>query len=545
MKSKNTFLKVFFTFMAIIAPWVLAIMLYKGTNNFIPPKTDLNQVTIVEVQKTNMTNPKKFNVSSKVDHTKFAILQQEFKSPQEVTKACLSCHNKSDHEIMMSSHWKWTRATVNEKGDTVEYGKKNLINNFCIGIASNETKCTSCHIGFGWKDNKFDFNKSENIDCIICHDQTGTYAKSNAGMPVTDEQVIEGKTYSAPDYNLIAQNIGEPTRENCGVCHYYGGGGNNVKHGDLSKELSNTNKDVDIHMGIDGANMNCTECHKTENHKISGKLYSVSSDDKDRVTCSQCHSEKPHKNAQLNLHSNKVACQTCHIPEYAKDNPTKMTWDWSEAGKLNPDGSQITTKDSLGNVIYMTKKGSFTWGKHVKPEYVWFNGKAKHYITGDTIDSTQVLKVNTLLGSYSDPKSKIIPVKVFRGKQIFDPVTKMMITPHLFGKDSTAFWTNFDWDKASATGMASLNLPYSGKYAFVSTEMYWPLNHMVSKSSEALSCTECHSHDGRLKELNDFYLIGRDSSSWIDWMGILMIVGALIGVTIHASLRIFKSKKVK
>lgn len=545
MYSKKSFLKVFFTFVAIITPWILAIIFYKGTEEIIPIQKSTNKPDSIGVEKIQLVNYEKADTVSKVDHSKFEILQQKFNSPQEVTKACLSCHNKTDHDVMMSSHWKWAQQTINDKGDTIMFGKKNALNNFCIGLSSNEPRCTSCHAGYGWKDHNFDFSKKENIDCIVCHDKTGTYKKfpTKAGLPVTKETKFMNKNFLPPDYNLIAQNVGAPTRKNCGACHFYGGGGNNVKHGDLAKELANPDKSIDVHMAVEGENMSCVACHKTEHHKISGKLYTVSSENKDRVECTQCHTEKPHKNKQLNLHSKKVACQTCHIPVYAKKSPTKMEWDWSQAGKLNPDGSLIVKKDSLGNMIYHSKKGSFRWEKNVQPEYVWFNGKAKHYMLGDTIDTTKVVQLNSLLGSYEDPNAKIIPVKIHRGKQIYDTENKMLINPHLFGKDSTAYWKNFDWDKAAATGMSSVNLPYSGKYGFIKTEMYWPINHMVSKSSDALSCTDCHSHNGRLKNLNDFYLIGRDANSVIDWIGIIMIISALIGITIHASLRILKSKK--
>ena len=35
-----------------------------------------------------------------------------------------------------------------------------------------------------------------------------------------------------------------------------------------------------------------------------------------------------------------------------------------------------------GNHTYLSIKGSFKWGKILKPEYVWFNGTAEHYLIG-------------------------------------------------------------------------------------------------------------------------------------------------------------------
>ena len=104
-----------------------------------------------------------------------------------------------------------------------------------------------------------------------------------------------------------------------------------------------------------------------------------------RRSCEECHGETPHAEDILNEHTLKVACQTCHIPTYAKVNPTKMRWDWSTAGRLR-DGKPYEEKDALGDDSYVSIKGSFVWGRNVKPEYVWFNGTASHYLLGDTVE---------------------------------------------------------------------------------------------------------------------------------------------------------------
>jgi len=531
-KSKRELLKLLTLFVAIILPWIIGISYVNRTANTLKGAS------------VKLVNFKRDTIPM-ADHSKFEILKQIFETPQEVTEACLSCHNQTHLDIMKTSHWNWERDYITDNGDTIKLGKKNIINNFCIGISSNEARCTSCHIGYGWKDKHFDFTNGKNIDCLICHDQTGTYKKfpTGSGNPVSEITKFENKTYYPPDYNYIAANVGTPGRKNCGACHFVGGGGNNVKHGDIANELNKLSRQVDVHMGIDGANMNCVDCHKTERHNISGNLYSIASTNSNRVSCKQCHTEQAHVNQILNQHSKKVACQTCHISIYAKLSPTKMSWDWSTAGKFNTDGSEITEKDSSGNVIYVTKKGSFVWEKNVQPEYQWFDGRAKHYVLGDKIDTSKTVKLNTLLGNYTDNKSKIIPVKVHRGKQIYDAGNNYMLVPHLFGKDSTAYWKNFDWNKASETGMQSVELPYSGKYGFVSTEMSWPINHMIAPREESLKCADCHNQNSRLAELNNFYLIGRDRKSSLDIAGLILIIVSIAGVFIHAALRISKSKK--
>ena len=159
-----------------------------------------------------------------------------------------------------------------------------------------------------------------------------------------------------------------------------------------------------------------------------------------------------------------------------------MYWDWSKAGRLK-DGEPFSEEDSLGNHIYLSIKGSFIWEKNVKPDYIWFNGTASHYLKGDIIqDTSQVLVLNQLHGSYADDESKIIPVKIHMAKQPFDPVNKILIQPKLYAenKGEGAFWKDFNWQTAATVGMRESDLPFSGKISFMETAMYWPINHMVS-----------------------------------------------------------------
>lgn len=472
---------------------------------------------------------------SSVDHSKFTALSQNFKTGQDVTKTCITCHNKRHTEVMESSHWNWERIDyINGRGIRA-IGKKNVLNNYCIGVAGNELACASCHTGLGMANVKdFDFKKPENVDCLSCHATAGVYEKSKdqAGLPDTSVNLTKA-----------ALSVGRPTIDNCGNCHFYGGGGNNVKHGDLEEALFNATRDIDVHLAKDGINMTCVDCHTAPNHKIKGRLYSVSSNNVSRAFCSDCHSEAPHQTEMLNTHTAKIACQTCHIPTYAKVNPTKLSWKWSDSGALDSLGHSFVNENSEGKDDYMSIKGSFTWGSNLQPEYVWFNGTANHYLLGDKIDlSKGPVQMNSLNGSHSDPESKIIPVKVHRGDQIYDTKNLTLIQPKLYSKTEgdSAFWKDFDWDKAAKKGMHDVGLPYSGSYDFVQTEMYWPINHMVSKAEIALSCADCHTpNNGRLAKLTGFYLPGRDRNNFLDSLGLYLILGALFGVVIHASLRTF------
>ena len=97
----------------------------------------------------------------------------------EGTESCLLCHQKEGIAALDMGHFKWQGKTTRIEGlESGEHGKNDLLNNFCIAIPSNEPRCTQCHIGYGYKDTSFNFQNPENVDCLVCHDQSDTYAKA-------------------------------------------------------------------------------------------------------------------------------------------------------------------------------------------------------------------------------------------------------------------------------------------------------------------------------------------------------------------------------
>lgn len=499
---------------------------------------------------------------STADHSKFEELQQAFSTGPEVTKACLGCHTEAGKQLHKTTHWTW--AFENHlTGQTL--GKKNVLNNFCVATATNWPRCTSCHIGFGWKDDNFDFASEENVDCLACHDTTGTYKKfpTGAGHPNYEPKKWppkKGKLRQPPDLQKIARNVGKPNRSNCGNCHFYGGGGDGVKHGHLDSSLNKPDKAVDVHMDAEGLNFSCQTCHTAGGHEIAGSRYTTKATDErgvvipgqpdqNRATCESCHSSTPHgadANENLNNHSDKVACVTCHIPKFARGGrKTKTWWDWSTAGKKDENGKPIIKKDADGYPVYHFKKGDFKWEQDVVPEYYWFDGEIRYTLFGETIDDTAVVPINQVKGGFGDPKSRIWPFKVMRGKQPYDSQHKILGIPHLFGRDPEAFWTGFDWGKALKAGLMARGKEFSGEFGFVETEYFWPVTHMVAPKEEALNCADCHDRNGRLAEVPGFYMPGRDRNDTLDLIGWLLVLGTLGGVSVHGIGRVISSKSRK
>ncbi|RJP54486.1 MAG: tetrathionate reductase family octaheme c-type cytochrome [Anaerolineaceae bacterium] len=435
------------------------------------------------------------SVPRHVTHTDHKdIVQGGFVTGQEVTRACLTCHPDASKEMMVTTHFTWQSAPfdVPWREEPVTIGKANQINNFCIGTQGNEKRCMTCHVGYGWAESDFDFNNPENVDCLACHADTATYAKGEYGNPALGTDLL-----------AAAQSVRAPTRDNCGKCHFDGGGGNGVKHGDLDESLYFPAENLDVHMGK--LDFVCTDCHRTENHVVKGRMvadnYTI--DPTEQVACTDCHIETPHEDARLNLHTDAVACQTCHIPAIALKDPTKTTWDWSTAGQDIGDD----------HYTYLKIKGSFTYERNYQPEYLWFNGNLEYrYLLGDKMDPMKPTYINIPAGSINDPNAKIFPFKLHIAKQPYDTVNNYLLQPRTAGEDG--FWTNFDWPSALALGAQDTGMEFSGEYGFAETWMYWPTTHMVQPAENALQCDACHSDNGRL----DWEALGYPGDP-IEWGG--------------------------
>ncbi len=452
---------------------VVAVLIGAGAAAWVmrPAKTATGEHLSTSVRQ-KPRNPIEHRARAHLDHS--AFFTEPMTTGPEVTRKCLSCHPDSADQVKHTSHFTWLSGDAERGGETIPIGKKNLMNNFCISVVGNWTSCTKCHAGYGWTDAQYDFSADENVDCLVCHDGSGGYSKDKAGLP-------------GPKVNLAAAagSVRMPYRDNCGACHFNGGGGMGVKHGDLDDSLLNADEETDVHMGK--LDFQCVDCHETHQHRVPGKLNATYSEatNAERFDCAKCHDENAHEDSILNKHTQRVACQTCHIPEFARKYPTKMTWDWSKAG-------DATREDAPHE--YLKIKGEFTYEGDVMPEYAWYNGKMDRYLMGDPVTSDDQA-INRPLGSRDDRSAKIFPFKVHRAKQIWDPVNKLLIPPVTSGEGG--FWTKFDWALAAKKGMENAGLPYSGTYDFTKTHMYWPINHMVAPAKESVTCKDCHGPGAR------------------------------------------------
>ena len=426
----------------------------------------------------------------------------------EGTESCLMCHKKEGMAALQMGHFKWEGKSNRVSGLEGEIiGKNNLLNNFCIAVPTNEGRCTQCHAGIGYADKTFDFEDPANVDCLICHDQSGTYSKA----PTT-----AGAPPPTVDLNVVAQSISmgaEPQRKNCINCHAKAGGGDNVKHGDISTDLIATTREYDVHMGTDGANLKCTACHGANhnpedgsyNHGNAGmSLHSIY--EGEMKQCDDCHGSQSTIHASTAANPmfeqgwhERLACQVCHIPAIARKISTKTEWYWSDAGQ----DKEAPIDPDTGRPTYDKKKGTFVWKNNVRPVLRYSNGVWDRKVINKTDGyDAEPIQLAVPHGDYNDPDAMIYPFKMMVGNQVVDPVNKTVMVPHLFGGKGgpNPYWAKYDWNLALQDGSAYTGQPYSGEYTFAETEMLLSVNHEVAPAEQALgygpmpdACIDCHS----------------------------------------------------
>ncbi len=374
------------------------------------------------------------------------------------TSQCLNCHGKIGDDVMKTAHWNWEGTVSGIKGfEGTIHGKKDLLNNFCLAVPTNEGRCNQCHISYGWGDKNFDFGNPKNIDCLACHDQTGTYKK--VATPNLANPPLVGGPDPSVDLQKVAQSVGlnqgVPPRSTCVFCHSRAGGDDNVKHGDISTRMGFAkatdpaadpakylSRSEDVHMGYDpvtqkGGDMTCVACHQVKkdvsgnmiDHGIGGFMYH-SVDEGVMKDCEDCHGSAAsiHAGSSVELVLNsqahaRLACQVCHIPAFARKVATYVDWKWSLAGQdarpadcaAAPTGVAADGVTQRGT--YAKMKGCFTWATNVRPVLRFYDGKWNRVIVGfNNAYTTTPVDLGSPSATYRDPAARIYPFKKMTGR---------------------------------------------------------------------------------------------------------------------------------
>jgi len=297
-------------------------------------------------------------------------------------------------------------------------GKKTLVNNFCIGIASNQAYCTSCHIGYGWKDNSFDSLAEENVDCLVCHDTTGLIA-SRPGWPGIRLQEMEFRRLRrdpAPvDLNKVAPESRQVQPLQLRRLPLLWRPRRRCEDGDLDTSLEAADADVDVHMDATGLDFTCATCHTTTGHAVPAAVTRRLPRMSRGRCCAACWAcairppanpvtavgrIRPKRWRRSNpcrvsprcrwqpsstSMARRLPARPATFPAMARGGvATKMKWDWSEAGKMGPRRQTDGGEGREGHAIYDSKKGAFVLQENVIP-ISWSNGEVIFTTLGDKV----------------------------------------------------------------------------------------------------------------------------------------------------------------
>jgi len=351
-------------------------------------------------------------------------------------ETCIACHRNAAEAMHGSVHYQQTGPTPNVPNIPGYAGERGFgdigFNTYCgTHVSSSRATCAACHVGNGrFPSPELSDDQLHNIDCLMCHQDQ--YRRKPAGpfrtvpvvgqdgMPATIQVPVEdasGFQYEPDVANMVvsvvtaAQTVHLPTRASCLRCHAGASGSDGGKRGDISSVTVNPPRSSDVHMSAAGGNLTCADCHAAGGHRVRGRGLDLRPNDTpERFTCAACHTNTPHgvddrEVNRLNLHATRVACQTCHIPTFAKDISTEMERDWN-----NPFFSPAACSGQGG------WKPEEIRESNVIPTYAWFDGTSEVYVLGQVppLNADGEYAMGVPLGSVASDGAKIYPMKEHR-----------------------------------------------------------------------------------------------------------------------------------
>jgi len=287
-------------------------------------------------------------------------------NPYTGTSQCLNCHGKIGDDVMRTAHWKWRARSRESRDSKARSTQEGPAEQLLSRVPTNEGRCAQCHIGYGWA--------TRTSTSAIRRTSTALRATTRPALtrrsrprtsPVRLSSAPRADRRPAEGCEERRLNQGVPRRSTCVFCHSRAGGDDNVKHGDISTRMGFAkatdpaadpakylSRKEDVHMGYDpvtkrGGDMNCVACHQVKkdasgsmiDHGIGGFMYH-SVDEGVMKDCTDCHGSTAsihvgtsvERVLQSQAHD-RLACQVCHIPAFAREVATYVDWKWSLAGQ--------------------------------------------------------------------------------------------------------------------------------------------------------------------------------------------------------------------
>ena len=423
-------------------------------------------------------------------------------------ETCVACHQAEAEAMHGSVHYQQSGPTPNVLNIPDVAGERGSgdigMNTYCgAHVTSRRATCGNCHVGNGqFPSSEMSQAQLENIDCLMCHQDA--YKRTAAppfedlpavgpeGQAITVEAPVESATgfYYMPDEANMpisileaARTVHMPTPTSCLRCHAGAGGADGAKRGDISSVLIDPAPAIDVHMALTEGNLGCVDCHSAGGHRMRGRGLDLRPNDvAERLTCAGCHGERPHDDynptngKKKDTHALKVACQSCHIPTYAKGVSTEIDRDWTQshysASACNGQGGWKPEEIHASDLI---------------PSYGFWDGRSRVYVLGESpaLNGDGEYAFGTPEGGVDSLASRLHPLKEHRGNAARHDQTGRMI-PHSTG----TFFRSGDFDLAVRDGMAQVGL--TGDYTLVPVHTFQSINHGVAPEDDVLKCGDCH-----------------------------------------------------
>jgi hypothetical protein len=187
-----------------------------------------------------------------------------------------------------------------------------------------------------------------------------------------------------------------------------------------------------------------------------------------------------HPSSTIRRHLDRVACQSCHIPFYAKNaadtaasEATEMHRTWLGTHSAAPPFHPISDKSN--NQV---------------PVYRYWNGDSRNYLLHETAvldPATGRYPTSRPIGHSSNPGAKLY---AFKYKTAEQPITNN--TSQLIALDTSVFFATADAAAATEQGLVNMGLSPSTPYSWIETDTLQMLNHQVGDEDSALRCDDCH-----------------------------------------------------
>jgi len=417
---------------------------------------------------------------------------------------CRSCHAQQSTDMFNSVHYQWRGPAATTTGPATQ-GKfsptvdnSTAMNAYCVNILGNwntYSGCSGCHVGLGVVPTATSSSAQlDNIDCLICHNKDykrtrpitgGLYTPNTAAMTITMDQAV--------------QNVTKPTRANCLQCHAKGGGGDNVKRGDMAlAQGATTDATFDVHMATTRGNLACQACHATTSHKMAGRGTDLRPKEASAVIgCSTtaCHPTKAgltsgHTTVDVNHHTGRVSCQACHIKTYAKNASDTAATEMTETHR--------TWKTPEFNATLNRYEPTMTFAGNLTPVYAFWNGTS----WGSNLLDTPVLDAATGAYKLSRPNGAIndaVGTKLYPFKYKTSESPLNTGRNKLIAVDTSIYFTSNNVDGAINQGMVNMGYAAGEAYSWVKTDEYQLITHEVATATgNVLACADCHGSTTRI-----------------------------------------------